>query len=389
MNNFNFDNRTKIIFGKGTESEVGKLTKIYGKKVLLHFGGGSIKRFGLYAKILKSLHENNIDFIELGGVAPNPRLGLVNEGIALCRKEKVDFILAVGGGSVIDSAKAIAMGVPYNGDVWDFFDGKALVDAALPLGVVLTIPAAGSETSTATVITKEEGLIKRGSGSPLVVPMFAIMNPELTYTLPNFQTACGAVDMIGHVIERYITKVKNVELTDRLCESVIRTVINNAPKAITNNNDYNARAEIMWSGTLAHNGLVGTGRQDDWASHGIEHELSAIYDIAHGAGLAMIYPAWMKYVYKEDVNRFAMFANKVFNIDINPFDLEETALKGIKALEDFYVSIGMPIRMSDLDIDGKNIDLMAEKATLNGKMTLGAFKVLDINDVKAIYKLAL
>jgi len=215
------------------------------------------------------------------------------------------------------------------------------------------------------------------------------MNPELTYTLPNFQTACGAVDMIGHVIERYITKVKNVELTDRLCESVIRTVINNAPKAITNNNDYNARAEIMWSGTLAHNGLVGTGRQDDWASHGIEHELSAIYDIAHGAGLAMIYPAWMKYVYKEDVNRFAMFANKVFNIDINPFDLEETALKGIKALEDFYVSIGMPIRMSDLDIDGKNIDLMAEKATLNGKMTLGAFKVLDINDVKAIYKLAL
>jgi alcohol dehydrogenase YqhD (iron-dependent ADH family) len=388
LNNFEYDNKTKIIFGKGTDQEVGKYTKLYGKKVLLHYGSGSIKKYGLYDKVVKSLQEEGVDFVELGGVVANPRLSKVYEGIELCRKEDVDFILAVGGGSVIDSAKAISLGVHYDGDVWDFFSKRTAVEKVLPIGVVLTIPAAGSESSTATVITNEDGMYKRGTGHLLLRPVFSILNPELTFTLPNYQTAAGAVDMIGHVIERYFTNTKNVELTDRLCESVIRTVVHNTPLAIQENEDYNARAEIMWSGALAHNGLIGTGREEDWASHGIEHELSAMYDIAHGAGLAIIYPAWMKYVYKHDLDRFALFANKVFDIEINQKNLEETALKGIKALEDFYRSIGMPVRMSEAKMKASDIEEMANKATNNGQRTLGSFVSLNKEDVINIYKLA-
>lgn len=389
MLNFEYDNKTTMVFGKGTENQVGELTKLYGKKVLLHYGSGSIKKYGLYEKIVNSLNESKIDYVELGGVVANPRLGLVKEGIELCKQQNVDFILAVGGGSVIDSAKGIALGMFYDGDVWDFYSKGIRPEKVLPVGVVLTIPAAGSESSTATVITKEDGGLKRGYGDLSLRPKFAILNPELTYTLPNYQTACGAVDMIGHVIERYFTNTTEVELTDRLCESVITTVINNAPKAIENNEDYASRAEIMWAGALAHNGLVGTGREEDWASHSIEHELSGIYDIAHGAGLAIVYPAWMKYVYKHDLNRFALFANKIFGIEVNNDNLEETALKGIEALEEFYKSIGMPTRLVDADIDEKNIELMAAKTTKENTRSLGSFVKLNENDIVEIYKLAL
>lgn len=388
MLNFEYDNKTKIVFGKGTENEVGNYTKLYGKKVLLHYGRNSIKKYGLYDKVIASLKENKIDYVELGGVQANPRLKLVQEGIQLTRKENVDFILAVGGGSVIDSAKAIALGHFYQGDVWDFYMNGNRPEKVLPVGVVLTIPAAGSESSTATVISDEKTGLKRGYGALSLRPKFAILNPELTYTLPNYQTSCGVVDMIGHVIERYITNTENVELTDRLCESVMTTVINNAPKALKDNNDYASRAEIMWAGALAHNGLVGTGREEDWASHGMEHQLSAIYDIAHGAGLAIMYPAWMKYVYKHDLDRFALFANKVFGVEVNNSNLEETALKGIEKLEEFYQSIDMPIRMGDIDIDGSNIELMADKTTYTTS-TIGSFVKLNKEDIINIYKLAL
>lgn len=388
MLNFEYDNKTKIVFGKDTENQVGELTKQYGKKVLLHYGGGSIKKYGLYDKIVESLQKENIEYVELGGVVPNPRLSKVREGIELCRKENVDFILAVGGGSVIDSAKAIAVGATSKDDIWEYFIMNKEIKNVLPIGVVLTIPAAGSESSTGTVITNEDGLLKRSFGHPTMRPVFSILNPELTYTLPNYQTAAGAVDMIGHVIERYITNTDNVELTDRLCESVMRTVVSNASKAIAANNDYASRAELMWAGALAHNGLIGTGREADWASHGIEHELSAIYDLTHGAGLSIIYPAWMKYVYKNDLNRFALFAHKVFDVE-NSNDTESMALEGIRKLEEFYKSIEMPIRMIHAEIDDTHIQEMANKATNNNEHTIGSFVKLNKEDIVNIYKLAL
>ncbi len=389
MLNFVYDNKTEIIFGKDTLKEVSKLTKRFGSKVLLHYGGGSIIRNKIYDKIINSFKENKIDYLELGGVVPNPKLGLVKEGIKLCREENVDFILAVGGGSVIDSAKAIALGFYYDGDVWDFYSKGIIPKKVLPIGVVLTIPASGSESSTATVITNEDGDFKRGYGDISIRPKFAILNPEFTFTLPNYQTACGAVDIIGHVIERYFTNTTNVELTDRLCEGIMRTVINNAPIVIKDNNNYASRAEIMWAGSLAHNNLVGTGREQDWASHGLEMELSAIYDIAHGAGLAIIYPAWMRYVYKHDLERFALFANKVFDIEVNKNNLEETALKGIDALENFYKVIKMPTRLHEVDIDNTHFEEMADKLLSSGNKTIGNFVKLNKEDMINIYNLAL
>jgi alcohol dehydrogenase YqhD (iron-dependent ADH family) len=388
MENFVFENTTKIIFGKGTENEVGKYASLYGKKVLLHYGRNSIKKYGLYDKVIKSLQSHNVDFVELGGVKANPRLQLVYEGIELCRIEKVDFILAVGGGSVIDSAKAIALGYHYDGDVWDFFIKGIRPSKVLPVGCVLTIPAAGSESSIFTVITKEEGQIKKGYGDVSLQPVFSILNPELTYTLPNYQTACGIVDMLGHVFERYFTNTKNVDLTDRLCESVMRTVIDNAPIVLKDNSNYAARAEIMWAGALAHNGLVGTGRSEDWASHALEHQLSALYDIAHGAGLAIIYPAWMKHVYQHDLNRFAQFAHRIFDIEINPDNLAETAQKGIQALEDFYTQIGMPTKLKDIDKTKEDIDTMVDKVT-TFYQGVGNFVKLGKEDIQKIYELAL
>lgn len=388
MLNFEYDNKTKIIFGKGTESEVGTYTKLYGKKVLLHYGRNSIKKHGLYDKIVASLKENNIEFVELSGVQANPRLSLVREGIELTKKENVDFILAVGGGSVIDSAKGIALGHYYEGDVWDFYLNGIQPTNVLPIGVVLTIPAAGSETSPVTVMTHKEIELKRGYRHNSLRPKFAVLNPEITYTLPNYQTSCGIVDMFAHVIERYFTNTKNVELTDRLCEGVMQTVVHNGPIVLEQNENYDARAEIMWAGSIAHSGILGTGREEDWATHAIEHQLSAIYDLAHGAGLAIMFPAWMKYVYKHDVNRFAMFANKVFNVEINEKNLEETALKGIEKLEEFYKEIEMPTRLSDVNISEDKLEYMASNATLTTP-TLGQFVKLNKEDIINIYKLAL
>lgn len=386
MDNFTYQNATKVIFGKDTEKQVGEETSRYADRVLLHYGGGSIKKYGLYDKVVNSLKEAGVEIVELGGVQPNPRLKLVKEGIELCRKEGLGFILAVGGGSVIDSAKAIALGVPYDGDVWDFYTGKAEVKKALPLGVVLTIPAAGSETSPGSVITKEEGWYKRPVNHDLLRPQFAILNPEISFTLPDYQTACGTADIMAHVMERYFTNTANVDLTDRLCESTLKTMIKNVPIVLENPEDYDARAEIMWAGTVAHGGLLGTGREEDWASHDIEHELSGIYDIPHGAGLAVIFPAWMKYVYKHDLKRFAQFAVRVWNVEPDFNNLEMTALAGIERLKEFFSSIGLPVTLGELDIPDDRLEEMAEKCTENGPV--GNFVKLYKEDVLKIYKMA-
>lgn len=386
MLNFNFNNKTEIIFGKDVENKVAKETLKYGKKVLLHYGGGSIKRTGLYDRVVASLNEAGVEFIELGGVQPNPRLSLAREGVELCKKENIDFILAVGGGSVIDSAKAIAAGAHYDGDVWDFYTGKAGVATSIPIGVVLTIPAAGSETSSGTVITNEDGWYKRAMGGPSLRPKFALMNPELTYTLPAYQTACGAVDIMAHVMERYFTNEKNVDFTDRLCEATLKTMVYNTPRALANPEDYNARAEIMWAGTIAHNDLLGTGRQSDWASHGIEHELSGIYDIAHGAGLAIVFPAWMKYCSERNLDKFVQFANRVWDVEYNPEDLEGMAKEGIRRFEMFLQQIGMPIRLSQGEIGEDRLEEMASKAAEGG--LLGSYIPLDQEAILSILKLA-
>lgn len=388
MKNFEFLSSTKIIFGKNTENKAGELSREYGKKVLLHYGGGSIKKFGLYEKVVKSLKEAEVDFIELGGVQPNPRLSLVNEGIKLCRENDIDFILAVGGGSVIDSAKAISLGVPYQGDVWDFYIGQAQPESNLPVGVILTIPAAGSEASNSTVITKEEGNLKRGFNHDMNRPVFAIMNPELTYTLPKYQTAAGVVDMMAHIMERYFTHQSNVNLTDGLCESTLKTIMKNALIAMEEPENYDARAEIMWAGTLAHNGLLGTGRIEDWSSHAIEHELSGIYDVAHGAGLAVVFPAWMQYVYKENINRFVQFATNVFNVDYDYNNPERTALEGIWRLKEFFIRIEMPITLKELNIPADRLEEMAKKCKRPNDGKLGNFVPLTEEDILEILKIA-
>lgn len=390
MINFEFYNPARILFGKGREMEAGKLIKKYGgKKVLLHYGGGSIKKTGLYDKVIKILAEEGIEYVELGGVVPNPRLSLVREGIKLCQEQDVDFILAVGGGSVIDSAKAIAAGIFVSHDVWDFYTKKANApDKALPIGVILTIPAAGSETSSGTVITNDENGLKRSMGSEVLIPKFAILNPELTYTLPPYQTACGASDIIAHLMERYFTNVTHVDFTDRLIEASIRTVLNFAPKVLKEPDNYDARAEVMWAGTIAHNNLLSTGRIGDWGSHDIEHELSGAYDIAHGAGLSIIFPAWMKYVYKENPERFVQFAVRVFDVDLPFEDKEAIILEGIDRLERFYKRMGLPTRLSDVNIGEERLREMAQKAMI-GRETFGNFKNLTSEDIYNIYKLAL
>lgn len=387
MDNFIFQNPTKIIFGKDAENEVGKETSRYSKKILLHYGGGSIKKTGLYDKVISSLKEEEIEYIELSGVKPNPRLSLVQEGIKICRENDINFILAIGGGSVIDSAKAIAFGVPYNGDVWDLFLGKAVVEKALPLGTILTIPAAGSESSTGCVITKEEGGFKRAVNSDLIYPRFSILNPELAFTLPKYQVACGATDILAHLMERYFTNTKNVELMDRLIESTMKTVINNIPIILKQNDNYEAWAEVMWAGTIAHNNLLNTGRVGDWASHDIEHELSGIYDVAHGAGLSVVFPAWMKYVYTQDVKRFAQFAVRVWNVENAFWSAERTALEGIEKLQNFFKAIGMPINLTELGINDDRLEEMADKCTNSDTTTVGNFIKLGETDVLNVLKL--
>jgi len=381
-----FKNDTKIIFGRGSESKVGNEIKKFGNKILLHYGGKSIKKSGLYESVIKYIKDSGLDLIDFGGVQPNPRLKLVKKGIEICRREKVDFILAVGGGSVIDSAKAISIGTPYSGDVWDFFSGKAEVENNIPLGVILTIPAAGSESSNGLVITNETGLYKRAYSTEILRPKFAILNPEISFTLSNYQTAIGAADIMAHVMERYFTNIENVDFTDRLCEATLKTIINNTLIVLAEPENYNARAEIMWAGTIAHNDLLGTGRVGDWGSHNIEHELSGVYDISHGEGLAIIIPAWMEYVYKNDIERFAQFAERVWSVEPDFRDLEKTAIEGIEKMKEYFSQIGLPTSLEESGIDDKKFEEMAAKSTESGP--LGNFIKLNKDDVLNILMIA-
>ena len=387
MNNFNFYSPTSFVFGKERENEAGKYVKRFGgSKVLIHFGGGSVVKSGLLDRVKKSLAEAGIAFAELGGVVPNPRSGLVYEGIEICKRENIDFILAVGGGSVIDSAKAIALGALYEGDFWDFYLGKR-VEKALPVATILTISAAGSEGSNGSVITHENGMLKRACGGDAMRPVFSILNPELTCSLPNYQTACGSTDMMAHVMERYFTNTKDVEITDRLCEGILLTIINETPKALADKNDYQSRANLMWAGMVAHNDICGVGRDQDWSSHQMEHELSGLYDVAHGAGLAVMFPAWMKYVMHHDVMRFAQFAVRVWGCEMDFSNPENTARQGIAKMEQFFTSIGMPVRFSELGAKAEDISLLAKTMGL-GAGTVGGFVKLTEEDVKKIYELA-
>lgn len=386
LRNFNYQNKTEMVFGKDTETQVGAKLKHLAKKVLIHYGGGSVVASGLLDRIKASLSAEQIEWVELGGVQPNPRVGLVRKGIELCRSEGVDFILAVGGGSVIDSSKAIGIGVGYEGDVWDFYTRKVAVTQTLPLGVVLTIPAAGSESSTGSVITNEENDYKRSAGHPMMRPLFAIMNPELTYTLPAYQTACGLVDMFAHVLERYFTNEPNVRLTDRLCEATLKTIVQQGYEVMANPNDYGPRAEIMWAGAIAHNGSLGVGRVEDWASHMIEHEISGIYDIAHGAGLAVVFPAWMQYVCQHDLGRFVQFANEVWDVPTEGRSEESVAMAAIECTKRFFKKLGMPTTFEDAGLATDRLEEMAEKAVENGP--IGGFVKLGKDDVLHILKIA-
>ena len=387
MENFNFYSPTEFVFGKDRETEVGTMVKKYGgNKVLIHYGSGSAVKSGLIGKVKASLDEAGVPYCELGGVQPNPRDTLIYKGIELGRSEGVDFILAVGGGSVIDSAKGIALGIPYDGDFWDFYSGKTL-ERALPVGTVLTIAAAGSEGSGNSIVTKEDGMLKRGARNDILRPRFSIMDPALTQTLPAYQTACGATDIMAHIFERYFTNTPEVEITDRLCEAVLLTMLKETPRVLADPDNYEARANIMWAGMIAHNNICGVGRQQDWNSHGMEHELSGLYDVTHGAGLAVIMPAWMEYVHKHNVMRFCSMATRVFGCQMNFEDPEATALEGIRRFRSFLHSIGMPINFEELGAKEEDIPILVEKLGVGDGKRAG-FMELDAHDVAEIYRLA-
>ena len=392
MKDFIYYAPTEVVFGEDSEKQVASLVKKYGgKRVLVHYGGQSAKKSGLLDNIFGLLNEGGIEFFELGGVVPNPRLSKVREGIALCREQKIDFILAVGGGSVIDSAKAIAYGVPYDGDVWDYYLGKATAETCLPVATVLTIPAAGSEMSESSVITNEDGDVKLGYSNNISRPKFAIMNPVRTYTLPPYQTAAGVTDMIMHTMERYFTHDDDMTLTDSVAEALMRTLKDSVMEVLKNPTDYRHRAQIMWGGSIAHNGLTGCGLSDDWATHQLEHELSGMFDATHGAGLAAIWPSWARYVYKENVSRFVRFAVNVMGVENDFTNPEATALKGIEAMEEFYHAIGMPINIHELigrEVTDKEIREMVRKCSRNYTTSQGRFKVLQVEDMEAIYRMA-
>lgn len=392
MFDFSYHTPTKVIFGKGAEGQTGKLIKDTGcSKVLIHYGGGSAERSGLLARIRASLDREKISYVELGGVVPNPRLSLIYEGIELCRREKVDFILAVGGGSVIDSSKAIGYGMTNEGDVWDFYEHTRQAAACLPVGVVLTIAAAGSEMSNSSVITKDEGMVKRGYNNDICRPVFAVMDPELTMTLPAYQTACGCTDILMHTMERYFTNGGNMELTDAIAEALMRTVIKNALILKEDPNNYDARAEIMWAGSLSHNGLTGCGNDGgDFATHGLEHEMGGMFDVAHGAGLAAVWGSWARYVLKDCTYRFCRFARNVMDIAVEGSE-EEIALKGIEAMEDFYRKIDMPTNMRELGIapTEEQMRTMAHMCSLAAGGCKGSAKKLYEKDMLEIYHMAL
>ena len=389
MENFQYYTPTKIIFGRGAEEQTGQLAAEQGcKKVLVHYGGGSVVRSGLLERIYRSLDAAGISYVSLGGVVPNPRLSLVYEGIRLARKEQVDFILAVGGGSVIDSAKAIGYGVANEEDVWDFYEKRRTAKACLPIGVVLTIAAAGSEMSDSSVITKEEGWLKRGYSSNYARARFAVMNPELTMTLPKYQTASGCVDIMMHTMERYFNRSENMEMTDGISEHLLRTVMKNAKILMNEPDNYQARAEVMWAGSLSHNGLTGCGTGGgDWASHQLEHELGGMFDVAHGAGLAAVWGSWARYVMDAAPERFAKFAVNVMGVEPEAEKIK-TAQKGIEAMEDFYRALNMPVCIGDMGIEltEEQMRELAEKCSHFGKRTIGCIKKLDQEDMYQIYK---
>ncbi len=392
MINFEFYNPTKVYFGKEMEREVGHICKGYGyKRVLVIYGGKSAKESGLLDLIFCKLGEAGIDYCSIGGVVPNPRVELVREAVALGEKNHCDMILGVGGGSVLDTAKATALALKNHCDPWDIYEKKIAPTEALPVGAVLTIAAAGSETSDSSVITNGANGLKRGYNQDCIRPVFAVMDPELTYTLPPYQTASGAVDIMMHTMERYFTPTDHVELIDRLSEGLLVTVMENTKKVMKSPRDYDARAEIMWAGSLSHNGLMGTGRVRDFASHQMEHELGGMFDVAHGAGLAAIWGSWARYVYKEDVARFAQFAVRVMGCVMDDENLEAVALEGIKRLEAFFESIQMPTSIEALgikDLTDEQIEELAYKCTFFGKRTIGGFKILNQQDIEKIYKMA-
>lgn len=392
MHNFEYYAPTRVVFGRGAETRVGELVAEQNcRKVLIHYGGGSVVRSGLLDRVKKSLEEKGIAYTELGGAVPNPRLGLVYQGIELCKRENVDFILAVGGGSAIDSGKAIGYGVANEGDVWDFYDRKRQATGCLPIGVVLTIAATGSEMSDSSVITKEEGWIKRGYSSNYGRARFAVMNPELTMTLPDYQTACGCTDIMMHTMERYFTNGGNMELTDGVAEALLRTVLHNARILVKEPDNYDARAEVMWAGSLSHNGLTGCGNAgNDFASHALEHEIGGMFDVAHGAGLAAVWGSWARYVYRNCLPRFKKFALNVMEVPDEGTD-EEIALKGIEALESFFREIHMPTNLRELGIQPteEQIVEMARKCSIACGGKKGSAKVLQEEDMLAIYRMAL
>ena len=390
MNDFKFFTPTRYIFGKDVQKNVGSLSKeLLGNRILLVYGQVSAKKTGLLDEIEKHLKEHDIKFFEFGGIRPNPTDGPVREGIKLCREESIHGILALGGGSVIDTAKAIAAGVPYTGDFWDFFSGKAIPTEALPLGVVLTIPAAGSEGSGNSVITKEDELRKVSIRTEILRPKFALLNPELTYSLPPYQTSCGVVDMIAHILERYFTPTEGADVSDRISEGIIKAIISNARKVMRNPDDYDARANIMWGGTLAHNGLCGCGKVEDWGCHGLEHEISALYDVAHGAGLAVILLAYMSYILDRKPERLAALGRNVFERFKESTDNRKAALAALEEFEKFFKEIGMPTTFSELGIENPDIDLMVEKVHQNKGETFGAYYPITREVSEAVYKKAL
>ena len=392
MKDFNFYAPTRVVFGRESEEKLPQLIQQYGGgKVLVHYGGGSARRSGLLDKVEKMLSEAGIAYVELGGVVPNPLLSKVREGIELCRKEHVNFILAVGGGSVIDSSKAIGYGVGYAGDVWDFWDGKAVPQSCLPIGVMLTIPAAGSEMSSSTVITNDEGMLKRGFNSDLCRCKFAIMNPERTYTLPPYQTAAGATDIMMHTMERYFSKYEDALLTDAIAEALLKTVMAAAKEVLISPDDYTYRAAIMWASSLSHNDLTECGTEKDFASHRLEHELSGLFGVTHGAGLAAIWGSWARYVMDKHLTRFEKFAVNVMGVLQDFTNPRMTALRGIEAMEAFFVEIGMPTSIPELigrKATDEEIVIMAEKCSRGGTITIGAMEVLEQADMTEIYQLA-
>lgn len=388
MNDFQFYTPTRYILGRGAQNDAGRLSaELLGAKVLLVFGQNSAKKSGLLDEIETSLKENNVEFLEFGGIKPNPTDGPVRLGIDLCRSENVTGILAIGGGSAIDTAKAIAAGVPYDGDFWDFYSGRQQPVKALPIGVVLTIPAAGSEGSGNSVITKEEGLIKVSIRTEILRPQFALMNPELTYTLPPYQTACGIVDMMAHIFERYFTPTEGTVTSDNISEGLLKAIIQEAPEVMKTPDNYDGRANIMWAGTLAHNGICGCGKQEDWVSHALEHEISALYDVAHGAGLAVILPAYMEYMLHHKPDRIVKFARNVFNV--SEADAYKAGKEGIRLLKEFFKSLGMPTTFRELGVENPDIPLMVEKVHKTKGETFGGYYPITSVESEAIYKLAL